>query len=87
MSRISVIIPVVNHAEEHAACLRSLERQTLKPDEIIIIDDGSDKPVPKASIRFEHNLGAPAARNAGFDKSTGDYVIFLDADAELVPEA
>lgn len=98
MPKISVIIPVFNHRDELLACLRSLDDQTEKDLEIIIVDDGSEIPVeipPEAKgigrdislIRFETNRGAPAARNAGFTKSTGDYVIFLDADAELIPEA
>jgi glycosyltransferase involved in cell wall biosynthesis len=84
---ISVIIPVFNHAAALKACLRSLEEQTLQDFEIIIVDDGSDTPVMNAAIRFEKNRGAPAARNAGFAEAKGEYVIFLDADAELVPIA
>lgn len=96
MPKISVIIPVYNHGDELAACLRSLERQTVKDFETIIVDDGSMTPVLDSRlrgndratlIRFDQNRGAPAARNAGFGASTGEYVIFLDADAELVPEA
>lgn len=94
MSNISIIIPVYNHRDELSACLRSIERQTESDFEIIVVDDGSSSPVslPETSanvtlIRFEKNRGAPAARNAGFAKSTGKYVIFLDADAELVPVA
>ncbi len=84
---ISVIIPVFNHAEALKACLRSLEKQTLQDFEIIIVDDGSDTPVMNTAITFEKNRGAPAARNAGFAEAKGEYVIFLDADAELVSHA
>jgi len=93
MSKISVIIPVYNHGDELTACLASLKKQTEQDFEIIIVDDGSSQPVAipaesgVQSIRFEKNRGAPAARNAGFAKSTGEYVIFLDADAELIPDA
>ncbi len=92
MPKISVVIPVYNHADELAKCLASLERQTFKDFEVIVVDDGSLPPVvpPPGGgtfIRFDKNKGAPAARNAGFDRSTGEYVIFLDADAELVPDA
>ncbi len=87
MPKISVIIPVFNHADELVECLKSLHQQTEKDFELIIVDDGSSEPVKNADIRFEKNLGAPAARNAGFAKSKGEYVIFLDADAELIPSA
>ncbi|MEK7473470.1 MAG: glycosyltransferase [Patescibacteria group bacterium] len=84
---ISVIIPVFNHAEALTDCLRSLETQTVQDFEIIIVDDGSAVPVANATIRFEKNRGAPAARNEGFRRSKGEYVIFLDADAVLRPDA
>lgn len=84
---ISVIIPVFNHAEALKVCLRSLEKQTLQDFEIIIVDDASDAPVMNAAITFEKNLGAPAARNAGFAEAKGEYVIFLDADIELRHDA
>ncbi|MCE9586266.1 glycosyltransferase [Candidatus Uhrbacteria bacterium] len=87
MPKISVIIPTFNHGDELEACLASLHRQTEKDIEIIIVDDGSTKPITNATIRFNKNLGAPAARNAGFARSKGEYVIFLDADAELKSHA
>jgi len=97
-SLISVIIPVYNHAEELVACLHSLEKQTYRPLEIIVVDDGSaDRPferlaresfpVSYETVKLEANRGAPAARNEGFKRSHGGYVMFLDADAVLVPEA
>lgn len=104
--KISVIIPVFNHAEALAECLRSLEKQTVQDFEIIIVDDGSAAPVilnevkdltqseilrsaqnDVQLIRFEKNRGAPAARNEGFRRSKGEYLIFLDADAVLRPDA
>ncbi|MCC7522344.1 glycosyltransferase [Candidatus Uhrbacteria bacterium] len=85
--KISVIIPAFNHGDELEKGLASLKKQTFQDFEIIIVDDGSVTPIKNANIRFEHNLGAPKARNAGFDQSKGEYVIFLDADAELVPNA
>ncbi len=104
--KISVIIPVFNHAEALAECLRSLERQTFQDFETIVVDDGSTVPVilnevkdlPRSEIlrsaqndvqltRFEKNKGAPAARNEGFRRSKGEFVIFLDADAVLRPDA
>jgi glycosyltransferase involved in cell wall biosynthesis len=93
MPKISVIIPVYNHGDELTACLASLQTQTEQDFEVIIVDDGSDvAPVIPADagiqlITFNKNLGAPAARNAGFHRSKGDFVIFLDADAILKSHA
>jgi glycosyltransferase involved in cell wall biosynthesis len=87
MALISVIIPVYNHATNLARCLSSLKRQTFQDFETIIVDDGSSVPVEQATVRFEVNRGAPAARNEGFRRSSGAFVIFLDADAELKSDA
>lgn len=95
---ISVLIPLYNHAPELVRCIRSLERQTVQPKEIIVVDDGSSD-TPKALledvgllnrvqfIALPHNSGAPIARNTAFAASTGASVIFLDADADLRPDA
>jgi glycosyltransferase involved in cell wall biosynthesis len=92
--RISVIIPVFNDNGALSECLTSLKKQTFRDFETIIVDDGSGVPVVIPSeaegsllIRFEKNRGAPAARNAGFARSQGEFVIFLDDDAALVPDA
>ncbi len=85
--RISVIIPVFNNAGVLAGCLASLKKQTFQDFEIITVDDGSATPLPNATIRLEKNSGAPAARNAGFKLAKGQYVLFLDADADLRPDA
>lgn len=95
---ISVVIPCYNHANILRRTLEGLTRQTLQPKEVVIIDDGSlDKPVeivhefaPRLPItykRLEKNYGAPYARNIGAKLTSGKYIIFLDADAELIPEA
>jgi len=94
--RISIIIPVYNHEDELRDCLKALNAQTQKPFEVIIVDDGSDTPIVLPAeahgletelIRMEKNTGAPKARNTGFKKSTGEYLMFLDADAVLAPDA
>jgi glycosyltransferase involved in cell wall biosynthesis len=91
--QISVIIPVYNHAQALERALASLYAQTYRPLEVIIVDDGSDIKIKESVIsRYEtqkdfsitllsqKNQGAPAARNAGFAVSKGEYVIFWDAD-------
>lgn len=72
-----VVIPVYNHAEALGECLSSLYRQTVRPDRVVIVDDGSaDNPesvarawqnrLPVTFVR-QQNRGAAAARNRGFN--------------------
>jgi glycosyltransferase involved in cell wall biosynthesis len=95
---ISIIIPVYNHANEARRLLGDLERQTYRPFEVVLVDDGSTDGVleqirtvhvgyPCTSIRHETNKGAPAARNKGFSRSKGEFVLFLDADVKLESDA
>ena len=91
---ISVIIPVYNNHKQLEKCLASLERQNFKDFEVIVVDDGSIRPrgfeflVPNFQFspiffyRIKHG-GAPKARNFGFEKSRGEFVLFCDADMEL----
>jgi len=98
---ISVIIPVYNQAEKLKQTLLSLNKQTYRDLEIIIVNDGSSDNPEKIFMDFlatnqsdlsfsffnQANLGAPAARNHGFRESKGEYLFFCDADAVLEPNA
>ncbi len=96
MSAVSIIIPCYNHTGALKKSLQTLRNQSLRPSEVIIVDDGSDVPVttqmlgpaardlPLRIIR-QDNAGAPAARNTGFAASTSAYVIFWDADILAKP--
>lgn len=88
---VSVIIPAYNVASCIDETLCALENQTLREIEIICVDDGStdntleiirQHEIKDGRIRAVHqeNVGAGAARNAGFDLSRGVWVAFLDAD-------
>jgi len=91
VSRISVIIPAYQHAATIAECLDSIMAQTRHPDEVIVVNDGSTDGTEDELKRFEErvtiirqsNLGGNAARNNGFAASTGDLVIFCDADVVM----
>lgn len=98
MPRIAVVIPCYNHTNVLRRTLESLSRQTLQPTEVVVIDDASvDHPqivvqefearMPIRFIRFDANRGAPAARNEGARQTVSPFILFLDADAELVPHA
>jgi len=95
-STISIIIPAYQSADTIVATIRSLLQQTLKPSEIIVVDDASTDSLAEALkefgsdvqlIRFEERSGAPKARNIGFQASKGDLVMFSDADLIFRPEA
>jgi len=91
---VSVIIPCYNHARFLAESVDSVRKQTYTNLEIIIVDDGSTDNTRAVSesltgIRYiyQPNQGLSAARNTGFDNSHGDYIVYLDADDCLYPEA
>jgi len=92
---VSIIIPVYNRREEILVCLRSLSQINYKNVEIIIVDNGSDDQTQEAIkqefsriiiIRNEENLMASPARNQGFMKAKGDYILFLDSDNKVSPD-
>ncbi len=85
---ISVIVPTYQHGKTLVRCIDSILSQTLSPYEIIVVDDGSTDDTEEVLAPYldrihyikQDNQGAPVARNRGFDESTGEYVIFWDAD-------
>ncbi len=96
--KITIIVPVYNVEEYVGRCLESIITQTHANLEIIVVNDGSDDNsmdvVEKFSTidnRFvvvnQKNLGLSLARNCGLDIATGDYVLFVDSDDWLDPEA
>ncbi|MHC4942097.1 MAG: glycosyltransferase family 2 protein, partial [Planctomycetota bacterium] len=87
MSRISVVVPVFNRKEMVREALASVVGQSRRPDEIWLVDDGSDDGSGKAAKEFQGvsliaqpNQGISAARNAGILRARGDYIAFLDSD-------
>ncbi|MDW5287873.1 glycosyltransferase family 2 protein [Formosa sp. PL04] len=93
--KVSVIIPLYNASEFLEATLHSVLNQLYPNIEIIIIDDNSTDDSFNKALEFESDTvivkqnkdkGACAARNYGFELSTGDYIQFLDADDILSPD-
>ena len=91
---ISVVIPLYNKALYIERALRSIQRQTYEPFEIIVVDDGSSDDGGSIVRKFEmkglrlisqRNLGVSAARNRGMYEANADLVAFLDADDEWLP--
>ncbi len=88
-SNITVIIPCYNDGQYIMEALQSLYHQTLLPEKIIIVDDGSDAPTkkilneinnPLVQIIYQENKGVSAARNRGIAMAQTDYIVNLDAD-------
>lgn len=92
---VSVIIPVYNHGKTIKTAIDSVLFQSYSPIEVVVVNDGStdntadalevirnDKKYNKLNIRIitTENRGAPSARNTGFEITTGEFVIFWDAD-------
>jgi glycosyltransferase involved in cell wall biosynthesis len=92
--RISTIIPVYNAERYVAAALDSVLSQTLPPNEIIVVDDGSTDGTPDVlrtyarQIRIIHqeHHGVARALNLAVAAATGDALAFLDADDLWLPE-
>lgn len=99
IEKISVIIPTYNSANFIEKTLKSLASQTVLPEEIIIVDDGSkDKTVEiinkwiqhkkllNIKLKQNHHKGPSEARNMGIQLSTGDWISFLDSDDTWEPK-
>lgn len=91
---VAVIIPNYNYERSLGACLEAVFAQTLPPDEVIVVDDGSTDRSVEVARRFpctvltgEGNRGPSAARNRGVAASTADILFFLDSDIALEPHA
>lgn len=97
MEKISVIIPTYNETLVIGECLKSLEGQSIKGFEVIVVDDGStDSTVEHISglvvnnfelkLVFAKHLGAGAARNLGAERAMGEILVFVDADMTFDPD-
>lgn len=95
--KVSVIIPNYNYAKYIKMAVQSVQRQTLKDIEIIIVDDCSSddslaivselqKQDPRIKIiQNKNNSGAGISRNNGIAEAKGEYIKFLDSDDTMEP--
>ena len=95
-NRVSIIVPVYNTEAYLPACADSLLAQTHKDLELIFVDDGSTdgsgalldayaEQDPRVRVIRQKNGGASAARNAGIDAATGEFIGFVDSDDTVEP--
>jgi glycosyltransferase involved in cell wall biosynthesis len=90
--KISVVIPAYNAAHFLPRCLKSVFAQTLKPDEVIVVDDGSTDNTAEiaaalgARVISRRNGGLSAARNTGIQGASSEWIALLDADDMWAPE-
>jgi glycosyltransferase involved in cell wall biosynthesis len=88
---VSIIVPTRNSAEFLGACLKSIQNQTYKNIEIIVVDRDSTDGTKEIASRFTShvlNYGPErsAQRNFGVVNATGEYVAIIDSDMELTPK-
>ena len=94
----SIIVPVYKVEDYLEECILSVLNQTCEDWEMILVDDGSPDECPaicdkyagkhkKITVIHKENGGLSSARNRGIEKSTGEYLIFLDSDDVLLPDA
>lgn len=100
-TKISVVVPVWNREKLIERCLDSIHSQSLKPYELIVVDNNStdstyevvvswinrhkDSPIRFKLLR-EEKKGACAARQKGLENSEGSFISFFDSDDEMRPD-
>ena len=95
---VSILIPVYNTESTLARCVDSALAQSYSNCEIVIVDDGSpdgagaiadDYAAKHENVRVVHkvNAGLAEARRSGVNEAKGEYIIHLDSDDTLLPDA
>lgn len=99
LDKVSVIVPSYNRENTIKSCISSIQEQTYKNTEIIVVDDGSSdntKNIINELIETDQriillsldcNEGAQSARNYGIRKATGKWIAFLDSDDEWIKDS
>ena len=92
---LGVVIPTHNRADWVGECVQSVLAQTRPADSVIVVDDGSTDGTERAlagfgdaiSIERQARSGPAAAKNRGVRRSTADWILFVDSDDMLAPQA
>lgn len=90
MKLLSVVIPTLNEEHYLPILLSSLEKQTVKDFEVIVVDGNSEDKTAEKALEYEGKLNIAVVkpkkrnlshqRNFGAEKAKGEYVVFIDAD-------
>ncbi|HUG62148.1 MAG TPA: glycosyltransferase [Methylomirabilota bacterium] len=91
--RLTVVIPTRDRPDDLSRCLASLAAQSLPPDQVVVVDNGSATPAAGeaavaagATLVREERPGLDYARNAGTAAARGDIIAFCDDDVALHPD-
>jgi Glycosyl transferase family 2 len=91
---VSIVIACYNQAHFLDQAIESALAQEYVKREIVVVDDGSTDNTREIACRnpevhyiYQENAGPSAARNSGVKSSSGEYLVFLDADDRLLPDA
>lgn len=91
--KISIVIPVYNEAATLAACLEAIAAQTVRPHQVIVVDNNSADGSAALAEAYEFvtllrepRQGVVHARTRGFDAARGDVIARIDADTLLPPD-
>jgi len=90
---VSVIVPTFNRSGPLLRALQSIAAQTHSPDEVIVVDDGSEDDTqqivngkfPDTVYLQQKNQGVSSARNLGINAARGEWIALLDSDDEWLP--
>lgn len=93
---VSIIIPIYNTEKYLRKCLESIQIQTYRGIEVIMVNDGSTDGSERICREFlkdrrfklmnQENSGVSVARNNGLKLATGDYILFVDSDDWMEPD-
>ena len=90
---VSIVIPVYNEADTIVVCLEAITRQTVRPLEVIVVDNNSNdataalaQTYPFVRVVSEQKQGVVYARNTGFNAARGDIIGRIDADTQIAPD-
>ncbi|MBP3838104.1 MAG: glycosyltransferase [Bacteroidales bacterium] len=91
--KYSFIVPVFNRPDEVEELLESLTAQKMQDFEVVVVEDGSQKPCKQVCERFadrlpvhyfsKENSGPGQSRNYGAERARGEYLVVLDSDVVL----
>jgi glycosyltransferase involved in cell wall biosynthesis len=90
--RVSLVIPAYNEEHQLALCLDAIARQTVRPFEVLVVDNNSTdqtaaiaRRYPFVTLLSEARQGPVFARNAGFNAARGEIIGRIDVDSHIAP--